>query len=652
MKIEKKPAPAKKKVSAAPEKSSHGWIHYLVLFAFAFVLYGNSISNKFALDDGYVITGNKFTKQGFEGIPALLSKHFFAGYYGDKEIFLPGGRYRPLSLVTYAIEYQVSGENPHLNHFVNVLLYALTGCVLFSFLRRLFNQNRSEKWYLSVPLVAVLLFLAHPVHTEVVANIKGRDEILSLLGSLLSGVFYLKYLAHRRWKYLVYIFLCFLMAVFSKENAFLFIVLIPLSIYFFREWKFRDNIIALTPLLVAGIIFLLVRAAVLAGLPARPSTELLDNPFVEATMAQKYGTILFTLGMYLKLLFIPHPLTWDYYPYHIALVDFTSVKVWISLVLYLLLAGAALAGIRKKTVFSYAILFFLIALSLVSNLVFPIGVFMAERFLYLPSVAFCLLAAWVLVRYLYPYLKKKNLSAATSLQGLLLVILLLFTIKTVSRNTVWKDDYTLYTTDVETSANSAKGNNIAGQWYAYAANRADNAARKNELYAKALQHLQKAVTIHPTFQDAIFHLGNVYHDYLGTNDSTLACYLRVLRLNPNENMVYQNLELLLKSEADPGAQIEIWQKVQALNPGRYEPNFHLAALYAVTDLPLAVRYMEAAAKAKPEAIDALKFLGTASINLQQYEQAVGYYNKVISLMPSDSEAVRNKAIAEKLILDN
>ncbi|MHC1706531.1 MAG: glycosyltransferase family 39 protein [Bacteroidales bacterium] len=615
------------------------WPFYLLVFIFSFILYGNTLNHQYALDDLYAITGNKYTQQGFSGIPQLLTKDFFAGYYDDQEILLTGGRYRPLSLVTFAVEHQFFGDNPGFSHFMNLLLYALTGCLLYLFLRKLFQEKVSGKWFASVPLIATLLFLAHPVHTEVVANIKGRDEILSLLGSILAAIFYLKYLEQKSYKYLIYSFISFFLACLSKENAILFLMIIPLSVYYFRDFKIRENLFALLPLFLAGLLFILIRMSVVGGFTAPPSTELLDNPFIQADFLQKYATILFTLGLYIKLLFIPHPLTWDYYPYHITLKDWSDIMVIISLLVYIILVIIAVSGLRKKTMISFSIWVYLLGILLVSNILFQVGVFMAERFLYLPSLAFSLALAWLVVNRIIPLIKGKT-DGKMFTAGIMLVILSLFTIKTISRNTAWKDDFTLHTTDIETSANSAKGNSIAGQWYAWAANQQQNAANRDALMAKAHELVSKAVIIHPTYSDAWFKLGNIVFDYRKDVDSTVNCYIRVLRKDPNEENVFRNLSMVINSQEDKQRKIELWEKILLVSPDRYEPNFYLANFYYTSDPDKSISFAEKARLARPDDLPNLKVLANGYLNQRIFDKALPLYDHYLKLAPEDQEIKR------------
>jgi len=558
----------KKNQKKAPSSGgSKNTIIFIMLAIAGFIFYGNSISNKYALDDTYVVTGNKFTKQGFEGIDNLLSTHFFAGYFEEgTEVFLAGGRYRPLSMVSFAIEYELFGENPHFSHFVNVILFILLCFVLFKVLMKLFPPPPRKAWYLSLPFIASLLFLAHPIHTEVVANIKGRDEILALLGSLGSLWFLLKYMESGRKITLLYAFLTFFLALMSKEIAAVFLVLIPLAMYYFNGRKFRELLVPMIPLVTAVLVFVLIRQSVLAGFKTVESTELMDNPFINTGLSEKFATIIFTLGMYLKLLFFPHPLTWDYYPFHISIKTWSDPVVILTLFAYISLGVLAIVGFFRKSIWSYIIVFYLVTLAPVSNIVFPVGTFMAERFLFSPSVAFCLFLAWVIAE----FVPQRFQGFKPYILRLRSVNMGLFSIRTITRNDDWKDDFTLYSTDVEVSENGARSNQICGAWYTYMANLPENAALKMEYFEKAEHYLRQAIAIHPTYQQALFQMGNLMHDFRQNDDSTFYYYTRILKINPNEENVFKNINLILKNTQDTVFKNRIFTQLKAINPERPE----------------------------------------------------------------------------------
>jgi len=376
-------------------KKSDYRIIYYIIFILAFILYANTISHDYALDDAIVITENEFTKKGFGGFKDILSTELFTGFFGKKKDLVVGGRYRPLSLITFAIEYELFGLNPHISHLINILLYAFTGSILFYVLSGLLNHFPSKKWYFSLPFWITIFYIAHPVHTEVVANIKGRDEIISLLGALLTFRFLLQYLNTQKIKFTIYGFFSFFLALLSKEIAITFVVTIPLAIYFFSEQRLKNILTVTVPLILSSILYLIIRHAVLGSPTVKIADELMNNPFLYASTAEKFATIFYTWGLYLKLLFFPHPLTYDYYPFHISIINWLDLRAIISLIIYLFLGLYALFGIKKKNIISFGILFYLISFSPVSNFFFPIGVFMNERFLFVASLGFTIIVAYL-----------------------------------------------------------------------------------------------------------------------------------------------------------------------------------------------------------------------------------------------------------------
>ena len=166
---------------------------YGILFCLGFLIYANTWTHDYALDDSIVIVDNVFTSKGLSGIKDLFTSDTFYGFFNQsgKDNLVQGGRYRPLSLATFALEVELFGMKPGVSHWINSLLYALLGLLVFSVLNRLFKDQRQG---VVIAFWSTLLFVVHPLHTEVVANIKGRDEILALGFALLALDSAIKYL--------------------------------------------------------------------------------------------------------------------------------------------------------------------------------------------------------------------------------------------------------------------------------------------------------------------------------------------------------------------------------------------------------------------------------------------------------------------------
>lgn len=209
-----------------PEMRNYPWWaknsgSFFLITLVTFVLYFNTLQHEYSVDDAIVITENMYTQQGAKGISDILTHDTFLGFFKVEKNLVAGGRYRPLSLVTFALEKEYFGDSPHTSHFVNVLLYALCGIFIFLMLKQLFKNadERISKLQL-LPLITTLLFIAHPIHTEAVANIKGRDEIMSMLFCSMGSWLLLQYMdSGKSMMKMILSFVCFFLGMLSKENA-------------------------------------------------------------------------------------------------------------------------------------------------------------------------------------------------------------------------------------------------------------------------------------------------------------------------------------------------------------------------------------------------------------------------------------------------
>ena len=221
----------------------------MLVFILAVGIYFNSGFNGYALDDGIVITENPYTKQGFAGISDIFSHETFSNI-ADQNAELSGGRYRPLSIAMLAIEYQFFGANPGVNHFINVLMYALLCVLLFYLLKQyVFKSDQTAA------LLAALVFVVHPLHTDVVSNIKGRDEILCLLLLLVCIIYYLRYVSEKKFGQLAISLAAYFFSLLAKENGITFIAVIPLLLYFFFNKTIKQALLSVWPFVAVFMIY-------------------------------------------------------------------------------------------------------------------------------------------------------------------------------------------------------------------------------------------------------------------------------------------------------------------------------------------------------------------------------------------------------------
>jgi tetratricopeptide (TPR) repeat protein len=574
----------------------------------AFVLYGNTIGHEYALDDGIVVSGNKFTAEGWKGIVPILTHDSFYGFYGDQLPYLPGGRYRPLSIVTFAIEQSFFHGNPHVSHAVNVILYGLTAWLLLILLGRLLGRTASHPPWTSVPALATLLFLVHPLHTEVVANIKGRDEILALLFALGGLLLQLRYLERRSLLWLVSAGGLFFLALLSKESALPFLIVYPLALWFFTSATRGDQMRLSLASIVAVIAYVALRRIATGGphgLPGQP--DILNDPFLHATVAQRLATMSDALLRYLRLLLIPYPLTYDYYFNQVPIVGWSDPGALASLVIHLALVGLALRGARAKDPIAFGTFTYLIGLSVVSNVVVSVGVIMSERFLYMPSIGVAVAAASAFDR------GRSRLRALGRvwLPRIAALVLLAFAALTVLRNPAWHDSMTLFERDVRTSSNSAKGHTALAEGLLDVARRTESVSEQRSLRDEAILHLHRAVEIYPGHGWGWLLLGDAY----AAEDSAaraIASYRQAIAVRPNLIAAYTNLSAMLRAGGDNTGALETTRTLLQKDPNHADAWYQMGLAFEAAGQPeSALVAYDRAVKADSTQVRALTKLGLA-----------------------------------------
>ena len=452
------------------------WLPIAIIVFFSIGLYIQTVTFDYALDDTMVIVKNKFTQRGFSGIGDIFKYESFRGYLGEQKQLLEGDRYRPLSIATFAAEQSLFGSNKAVSHFINILLYALTGILLFRVLLFMFPNPASQSpngergstvWYLSIPYIATMLYMVHPLHVEVVANIKGRDDIIAFMGEIAAIYFTFKYLNGNKSKYLIYSFLTFSIGILSKESAITFLAIVPLTAHFFTNATFSQKVKVTLPIVAATIFYLILRLNAIGYLlSGKEITDLMNNPFFGMTFGEKTATIFYTLLMYLKLHIFPHPLTHDYYPYQIPKMTWSDWQVLLSLAVHMGLVVVILRGWKKRSIYAYAAAFYLVTLSIVSNLFVSVGTFMNERFAYHASLGFCIAVAYFLNEKMNTVSTGDDLALqsneATWHKKITLAVFALlvlgFSIKTLMRVPDWYSGNTLNNAAIKYSSNSARAN--------------------------------------------------------------------------------------------------------------------------------------------------------------------------------------------------
>ena len=356
----------------------------LTLCIITFFIYFNTLSNEYALDDRAVITENTVTQKGIGGIKELLTNHYYYGQISHNTHI-----YRPVPSITHALEWQFFKKNPGISHLINILLFLFTVLVFFQ-LCTFFFKKYSQGLFLS--FLASLIFAIHPLHTEVVANIKGRDELLSLLFLLLAFNYLLQHFNIKGIKHLLITGLFLLLALFSKESAALYILYLPLILFFFTPLSFSKSIIKSLPfMLLLPVYFLIIKSVI--GWGKVEDQVIFNVPYLYASESAAFATKVFVILKYISLFIVPHPLICDYSYNHIPYINFSDYRFWLAFSINICLLVYALVTFKSKNIIAFCILFFYSSIAIVSNLFVQTGVIMAERSAYVGSVAFCIFLA-------------------------------------------------------------------------------------------------------------------------------------------------------------------------------------------------------------------------------------------------------------------
>ncbi len=631
------PAP-KPKQSASSTKQRRLWPWALGIAAFSFLLYINTLGHDYVLDDFSVIKENFVTKRGFEGIPDLWKYHSRHGYWNSV-----GELYRPIPMTMFAIEWELAPDKPALSHFFNILFYALSGALLFVTLTR-WMQGFS----VLLPMLTTLFFMAHPVHVEVVANIKSRDEIM-MFGFATAALFFLhKYITTNKLGAMAASLGCYTLALFSKESAVTFLAIVPLMLYFFTKSDFKKIALTTLPYIVPALLFILVRSEVIGSVTNPGETYKLDNILVAATGADYYANAFLLLGKYLWTLLVPYPLCSDFGFNQIPLTTWGDWRVLLSLVSWLGIVAFAIMGLRKRSLWAFAILFFLINFSISSNLFITIGTSFGDRLLYSASPGFALALALVLMKIFKmdwvasPTAEEGIMGDNIGLKAAMGAILLTYSMLTFSRNADWKDSYTLYEADIENSPNSAKLNFHYGLEIVQKGLKETDPAKQKAFYDRAKKRFEHAIEVYPEYHDAYSQLGLTYYREEAakpdpkTRDYTKAMenYNLALKYKANFPLVYSNMGIIFFESGQLDKAKEVYEKAVHYDPRMIDALRNLGAVNAMQkNFPEAIKWFKQGLEYDPENATLNFYLGSAYKDSGQEELGRPFLEKAARLDP-------------------
>jgi len=637
-------------ISAALTRKS--LLYAALAFVISFLVYGNTIHHEYALDDLVSITQNAHTLKGFSGIGKLLTKDSFDGYTSYVNL-VSGGRYRPLALITFAVEIGIFGKNiPHVSHFGNVLLFAISMSLLFLVCYRFIFKGK-----MLASIVTCLLFIVHPLHTEVVANIKSRDEILMLLFSLGAMYCFFEYLGNKRKKILLGLsgFLFFL-AMMSKENAVMFMVFIPLVLYYFYDKTLKTALTESWLLFAMLFLFLGIRFSI-TGLHSNPQNEILNAPYLWAKPLEAFATKVYILMRYLKLLLIPYPLsclyTWNAIPY----ISTSDIRFFLSFILHLGIIFIGIKGFFSKKPLSFFILNYLAMILLVSNFIFDIGALMGDRFMYQAGLPVILAGGYYLDILVHKY---KNIAFRIGIAAIVIALLSTYTILTIKRNAAWTNDDTIAVEDRDTYECAHIKINAASAFLRLSL-KEKNPAKKDSLFKMSQKYFHKGLAIYPTYIDGHIIAGSCF--YLSGNlDSAIIYYDKAYELSPENLTLKAYFPVVAKDFYDRAqkeiAKNEIDKAAFSFKMAMKHDPLYLQLVgffydkavvyYFNKNYDKALEYLDTYLEFKKDNSKVFLLSGDICYNTRKFDKAKEMYTKALTLEPNNELVIKQLQNIEAL----
>lgn len=532
----------------------------LALFLLACLQYIRTVSYDYAWDDKLVITGNDYTTRGIQALPDIFTKRVSIPYKSE---------YRPIPQALHAIEYQLFHGSPHAGHAFNVLWYALACVMVYIFVRFAF-----VRYDYRFALLVTLLFIVHPLHVEVVANIKSRDEILAMLFGLAAVVLSVRALEEHRWLLALAATLCFGVAFLSKSNA---VTLLPIILlvawYRSGDRKLTRTLVVASVVIAASCLALVValrhiQSTVADDVPMHLNSSVLNNIFLWTAHSETIKpTAVVIIGRYLGLFLYPHPLIHLYGYDQIALSRWSDFLPWIVLAAMAAIVFLVVKTWKDKLPFAFGVLFFVITYSVYSNFFFYAPDTMADRFMFIPSIGLAIVAAYVVFRLGGISFTRVSIAAprARLAAGIAILFIVILMIKSLAASRDWQNDSTLIENRIQYMENNASAQAIYGFMLNKESYELTSPEARQERQGAAMRAFMRAVNIYPDFQSAWIAIGKLFAER-GIYDKAELAFFKAQSLEPLNPDGYFCLGTLYLAQQDADRATPYLEKAVLLNP--------------------------------------------------------------------------------------
>ncbi|GIV28395.1 MAG: hypothetical protein KatS3mg027_2209 [Bacteroidia bacterium] len=626
-------------------KQKYGKI-YLLLISIAFLLYGNTIKNEYALDDEFVVGQNSITNKGIKAIPKILTSYHAKDESGNEY------EYRPMVKISYALEVQFFGNNVHTHHFFNVIYYALCLILLFRMLLLLF-----ENYSLQTILWIVIVFAFIPLHSEVVASLKNRDVLLSFIFSMLTLIVFLKWLRYQRFYYLPILALLFLLALASKFDALPLLAVVPLiyiqkrsSNNIFSNKKIWINVLMIIITLLIAFILLKKGQKILLDQSLKQRVfNYFENPlYFEKEWKYRIIAMFNTLGFYIWMLLVPLKMA-CYYGYNVILVK--SIDAWgiIGVLSFILLAYFFFKKYKEKDLLWYGVVFFSLHISMFLNFVKPVPGIVADRFAFAPSFGWSMmlvyLVEWINQKFI---LKKKIFSFSniewwmqTRIKFYVLFYLLICTILIWYRNYEWRYKLYLYEADVKKYPESVKLHILYGSQIIieYMQNSGKLPLSERDRYLQiAFDEFHKGLAIDSSCASCLNNIAFLYMNWKKDYATSIPYLLKSYRLDSTRKELLNNIAIAYFKTGRNKDTIELFlrKSLKYDKDKTYEIPFDVMREYCKQEKKYqkGIDFIQQYLSERPNSVFLYYALGELQIYNGDTADAIQSYEKLLQLNPN------------------
>ena len=589
------------KVRVKPAPAGNIYLGIGLVLLLTFIVYRSSLQNGFVNwdDDKYIIDNPL--------IRSLDIGALFSGYVM--------GNYHPLTMMVYAIEYQLFGIDPEGYHAVNMFLHLLNTFLVFLAITRLSKND-------GVGLVAALFFGIHPMHVESVAWASELKDLLYTAFFLGSWIFYMRYLdAPEKRKYHYIALLFFLAALLSKAMAVSLLPVLFLTDYFRGRKINRPAIVEKISWLLLAIIFGIVAVLAQKSLGATESTVF---PFWQRIFFAAYAFI-----MYLVKLVIPFPLS-SYYPYPVKPGASLPPLYYLFPFLVLGLAGYLYYFHRSSRKIIFGLAFFTATVFLVLQLL-PVGdTIMADRYSYIPSIGIFYLAG---EGFMHLWNQRKKWMAIV----IAAMLVIFYSYQAVERIAKWESSLTLWNDVIDQYPTVPAALYNRGLYY------------QNEGQdTSALADLNRAIAVRPDYADAYNNRGTILLKS-GRPDEALQDLSKAIQLDSTKAQAYFNRGYIYYSQKRFEEALRDYTRVIDLHPDPRQlaivHNLRGLLYMALLKYPEALVDFNKAIEFNPEFAEAMNNRGSMYVAQQKWTEAIRDFTSAISLKNNYAEAYFNRGLA-------